>query len=314
MPSNKTAYADMLLHVRKKSCLQWPNFTPNIFHCFGSYSRIGHLETQLSLAIANKTTGEVQEKWAYSPYISISDSAVGPKDLLPIRVNRSVFAEGIESVTGQPHEFQNSEHRQTLIQDAVELMHGLAGHKHRENAHPRRRLLLINLKTTLRWVIRVLNSLYWWTRTTTVSISILGTVLRAGSKAIKIPPTVVYTTSLRTLSLHQSFHQILMASWTIVFVTFGLALPSFLMMKTVFRIRTKPRSGAGIGRWILIAYRASTTHAERTSKRLDAQLNYWAKGAILTSTFAIYYFLRPHSYAVLEPILPEAGPDDYPYV
>ncbi|KAF5375938.1 hypothetical protein D9615_008271 [Tricholomella constricta] len=342
---NRTAYMNKFLYVQRNSCAQMKTLSPTIFMCDRSYRDVGHVETLMKLAISDDATGKFKKEWVYSPYISVSQSALGPKlslsdnkDLDPIPVNREecplddaarnvehdkefidvtwklsfsgrtarklILAETMEHsqsrVLPPPG---TSEHHKVLAQDSIEITDGLVGHKHSENAHPRRRFFLNILQLVLGCVIIVLDVLYWFTRTSTVSISVIGTVLIAGSIAIE---AVVPAFSLRLLLEND------VSDWiSTAFSTLLELVPALLMIKPLLRISIKRRVGTRWARWIPVVYSTPVTHAERTSYRLDARMSYWIKGSILALIFAVYYFFAPHNYPVLPSLLPDPQPGDY---
>ncbi|GLB42812.1 hypothetical protein LshimejAT787_1202610 [Lyophyllum shimeji] len=342
-PFNRTMYNRKFNHVKRTSCGQHETLRPTAFMCDRSYFEVGHVETQMTLAIPNEDPTASKISLAYSPYISVTKSAVGPKDLLPIPVNRedclveeldeplndkteedkeSIDVSWKLSFSGRPYhklfiaeaaevglgrqpseDLGASEHRQTLGQNAVELAHGLAGIKHSEDVHPRRRFFL----SAVQWVLAVaavsLDALYWFTRTTTVGISVPGTLIRMASLVVEQLSPAIAAALLQD-----------MAVWDWISTAFWNLSPlvtEFLMLKVVIGMRTKWGEGPSWRRWIPVVYRTPMTHAERASQRLDAQINYWIKGSIVASLFLIYYFFEPHNYAVLAPLLPAPHPDDY---
>ncbi|KAF8063483.1 hypothetical protein FPV67DRAFT_247135 [Lyophyllum atratum] len=335
-PFDRKLYSKRLGQLRRTSCAQLSKFRPTIFDCDRSYVEVGHAETQMTIAVPNESS---KASWAYSPYISLSKSAVGPKDLIPIPVNREecplvddvisssrddeasikvswklsfsgrsfrklIAAEMVEAnIAPSSDGLTRSEHYQALEQDAAELTLGLGGHRHGENAHPRRRLFIIGLQTVLACAVLLLDSLYWFTRTSTVAITIPGTLLRVGSMAVEnVSPTI----SVALLENITALDWISTVLWKT-----PMLIPELLMIKGVFHLKIRKRAGAWWTRWIPVVYRTPATHEERASRRLDAQTSSWVKGCVLTSLFATFYFLAPHNYAVLPPLLPEPSPNDY---
>ncbi|KAH0580386.1 hypothetical protein H2248_001887 [Termitomyces sp. 'cryptogamus'] len=330
---DRRAYLEKHRILKQISCKQQAILFPSIHDCDRSYANAGHVETAITLKRADKKgINDV----VYSPYISFSKS-VGPKDLLPIPVHRQIcsttedtiqataddretvdvswklsfsgwsfpklaFLEEMEKLDRQTRfDMETSDHHLALAHDKVELTDGFYGYKHRQDSHPRRRSLLLFLQLVLSILLVCSDSFYWFTRTTSVGISTLGTLLFAGSKFITIVVPDFVTASLHNEGVFE---------WlgTLFSITISL-FPVVFMVKTVFHLTSSRLERSLWSRWV--PHRMSLTHAERASQRIEDQMSLWFKGSIIIGVFVIYYAFSPHSYPVIPAILPAALSDDY---
>ncbi|KAG6833303.1 hypothetical protein H0H87_008935 [Tephrocybe sp. NHM501043] len=331
---DRRAYMGKHRTLKYNSCQQRSTLFPTFHECDRSYIHVGHVETAISL---NTTDEKGVNDIVYSPYISLSRSA-GPKDLLPIPIHRDAcstaedslrasgddqesvdvtwnlafsglsflkFAmlEQTEKLQGQTKfDMESSDHHKVLAHDDIEITDAIWGYKHHESLHLGRRYILSAFKLAFAVLVDVFNAVYWYTRTTTVSISMLGSFLLVGAKVItafapKIAEGLVHNESA--------------AAWltTLIDIAFSL-IPVYLMVRALFRFtRTSlPTSTTTSKQWIP---RRVPTHAERASQRVEDRMSYWTKCAIILLIFAIYYFFSPHYYSVIPAILPDPQPDDY---
>ncbi|KAG5725148.1 hypothetical protein E4T56_gene10227 [Termitomyces sp. T112] len=338
---DETALFDRKAYIAKQRMLNFISckeeqaiLYPSILDCNRSYVNAGHVEAAITLERAdNKGIKDV----VYSPFISTS-TFVGPKDLLPIPVHRQICSTtqdsiqaaaddreavdvswklsfyggsfrrvyGLEMIEALHREtkfdMEASDHDLMYVHDNVEFRDGLYGYKHRQDIHPRRRLLLIFLRFVFSTSVECFDSFYWFTRTTTVGISTLGTLLFAGYKLPEI-----YVVDVIPASLHNEG----IFDWLgTLFSVARYLFPVVFMIKTVLHLSV-PHSGRPLwSRWI--PHRVPLTHAERASQRIENRMSSWSKGCIIIGAFVIYYAFSPHSYAVIPAILP-AAPDVYDY-
>ncbi|KAF7344401.1 hypothetical protein MSAN_01921300 [Mycena sanguinolenta] len=313
--------------------------------CSRTYPTHGNWETRLELQFLDTETGEPSTQWAYAPYLDAAASA-GPKDLVPIPVSRENCLEFENMSSTDPEEFidinwrlsysgrtpakhfgsklildlppkrvsyTESDYNKVTRHDAAELLseYGLAGHRFYEDAHPRRRLIIAVLLYILSPVSCLLNVSYWYTRTSTVSISVSGTTFLAIHWILWVLAVVANAFEMQE-STDFSIEEWLVWLWLNVWAIGTRSLLAFLMLKTVARL-TFSRKKA---RWIPTVGRAKPTHMERTSQRLDSRTNWRIKVGMCVSLNAInyasskYYSFTPLSYHVLAPHHPPPGPLD----
>ncbi|KAJ7619340.1 hypothetical protein FB45DRAFT_1095418 [Roridomyces roridus] len=176
--------------------------TEDLEQCARTYVSHGNWETRLALQVAD---GEPE--YAYAPYMGYAAAAAGPKDLVQIPVSREIcdydhmaskkdpgfmdvnwqlsysgrsplkFFAADQIVQTNRVSFNETECKTVKAQESAELWNGLVGHRYYEDAHPRRRLFLISLLYILSSVDGMLTSSYWYTRTSTVGISVSGALL-----------------------------------------------------------------------------------------------------------------------------------------
>lgn len=336
---NRKAYVKAQKNLMGKACAQGiSGVYPNRYSCQRNYFVNGHWETLLKVAIRNESTGKVQTEWAYAPYISVSRSPPGPKDLFQIPVNRencSTILKPAEtnktlSNVAPEQDFVNvtwkisysgrtpgkhivsdvlsykfDDHNQTerdriLGQDVAELTHGLYGHRFSEDAHPRRRAVLYTIEFALSTSVLILDIRYWYTRTSTVSISILGTALISGSELFVKLGSFLVNEKRKGFSIFGFISSLVLTMFT------SLVLP-LLMIQAILRIEFRKWKGT---MWIPIMQRAGATHRERASERLEAATSWRAKAGLFLSIAAMYYVFTPHEAYIIPSLLPDLDHTD----
>ncbi|KAF9466790.1 hypothetical protein BDZ94DRAFT_1319290 [Collybia nuda] len=336
---NRKAYLKAHRQLRKTSCGQSVlGVQPSRYMCDPTYRVNGHWGTQLKIETLNENTNKPQIEWAYAPFMSTTKRPLGPKDILPVPVYREKCFEYLNgtqqgSFTGESQQesmdviwkvsysgrtplkhgalewsdlifskkmnMSESEYNQALKQDTAELYSGIAGHLFEEGMQPRRRAILNGIGTILSLVIMILDTRYWYTRTSTVSISILGGSLRASTYIIDSIGEAIKHGKENNLSV------IGWISWCLYFGVISLTLP-LLIIKVIARIEF----GWWGTLWIPTVQIAHATHRERASERLEAKVSLRLKIALLSSIATIYYFLAPHDYHIITSLLPPPSPGD----
>ncbi|KAJ6562522.1 hypothetical protein B0H19DRAFT_1248232 [Mycena capillaripes] len=300
------------------------------------YRTYGNWETRLELQIPDPNTGELLTEWAYAPYIGVGNdggSSAGPKDIVPLPVTRENCTE-FENMSSIDPEFVNidwqlsysgrspkkfvaadmgltsdrvphneSDYKKALAHDAAELHNGLFGHRFYEDAHPRRRLTITLLLSVLYIVWVILDMSYWYTRTSTVSISVLGTVLLATSKILSACNNVASLVE-GPESEFQSSNSLELLWLTALALTTGFPMPLF-MLKTVTRVAVSRDNS----RWFPSIRRISPTHRERASQRLDSRTNWRIKAGVCVLLAAINYLFL-WNYNVLAALHPPPSSTD----
>ncbi|KAJ7119607.1 hypothetical protein C8R44DRAFT_982298 [Mycena epipterygia] len=197
-----------------------------------------------------------------------------------------------------------SDYKKANAHDAAELTNGLFGHRFYNDAHPRRRLGIGLLTSILSFVLIVLDMGYWYTRTSTVSISLSGTVLIALSAMITGLSQIA--NSAETQKLNNLTSQWLQWLWLIIVnLIINFSLPWF-MLKAVTRLEFSRNNS----NWFPSVRRIGPTHKERNSQRLDSRTTWGVKAGVCISLIAIYYLFSPDEYHVISAHRPALGPSD----
>ncbi|KAJ6592108.1 hypothetical protein DFH09DRAFT_1306022 [Mycena vulgaris] len=87
---NRTAFLEMHEMLRRSSCGQLQDRGhPMLSRCRRWYLRNANYETLVQLAVPDsKAEGGFREESAYAPYMDVLASAVGPKDVIPVPIDR----------------------------------------------------------------------------------------------------------------------------------------------------------------------------------------------------------------------------------
>ncbi|KAJ6558139.1 hypothetical protein B0H19DRAFT_1150066 [Mycena capillaripes] len=332
---NRKAFNKEHKKLKSVSCGQGRNTIPDHNLCRRTYMENGNWETQLKLQIPDEN-GEPRTEWAYAPYMGHGGFSAGPKDIIPIPVTRGKCAkfedpsatdpEFIDvdweiSYSGRtPGKFVTSElfaitervghhesdHKKAKAHDKAELWNGVYGHQFYEDAHPRRRLIISILASTVSFVLAVLDLGYWYTRTSTVSISVSGTVLIALSAIIAAFTHIANTAETDKMAI--SFSQWLPWVWLILMTLVTRFSLPLLMLKTVTRLEFSQKDSS----WVPSVRLVGPSHKERNSQRLDSRTSWGLQAGVCFSLAVIYYLFSPDDYHVLSANLPQASPDDHP--
>jgi hypothetical protein len=119
-------------------------------------------------------------------------------------------------------------------------------------------------------VVLILDIRYWFTRRSTVSISILGTALMSGSELFVKLGSFLVKQNLQGSSVPQFIASLLLS------ISTSLVLP-LLMIKTILHIELHWWNETT---WIPIMQRLGATHRERASERLEASTSWRTKAAV----------------------------------
>ena len=167
------------------------------------------------------------------------------------------------------------------------LLDGVVGNRFSKDVHPRRRAFLhamryvylahvqsrslkVSYRLVLAIVVLFLDIRYWYTRTSTVSISILGTALLSGSDLFNKLGLFVIEQKMKEFSVLGFTSSLLLIMFT------SLVLP-LLMIKAILRIEFRWWKGIT---WVPIMQKAGATHRERASERLEAATSWRVKAGV----------------------------------
>ncbi|KAJ7302358.1 hypothetical protein DFH08DRAFT_74267 [Mycena albidolilacea] len=330
---NRKAYNRKHKKLKAVSCGQGHNSKPDHSLCSRTYLENGNFETRLELQIPDEQTGDLRTEWAYAPYIGSSGFSAGPKDVIPIPMTRQKCAESEDPSATDPDSIDihwqlsysgrspgkfvsaelwsfpkrvphhDSEYKKAKEHDSAEVWNGFHGHRFYEDAHPRRRLIIWILSAISSFILGALDLGYWYTRTSTVFISVSGTVLVALSGII-----AAVTHIANTVETEKSDFSTWSWLWLIVFtVATKFSLP-FLMLKTVTRVEFSLNESTSIPSVRLVG----PNHRERNSQRLDSRTSWGVKAGVCISLIGIFYLFSPDEYHILSAHLPAPSPDDLP--
>ncbi|KAJ7910143.1 hypothetical protein B0H13DRAFT_2013124 [Mycena leptocephala] len=284
---NRELYNKEHNRLRSTSCGQRDYNMTILALCNRSYFANGNWETRLELQTKDENTGESQTEWAYAPYMGHAPSAAGPKDIVAVPVTRENCTQLENSTSTDPDSIEIDWQLSYSGRSPLKFFNGLVGHRFYEDAHPRRRVFLDSSIAFLYLIQGLLDTSYWYTRTSTLSISVSGTVFLVLSRIL-----FILTSASK--------------AWEKVKVE-----PLF-MLKTVTRLAFSRRKT----RWMVSLRRVSPTHAERTSQRLDLRTSWAVKACICLSLAAIdyisfnYYSFSPFDHLILAANHPPGGPND----
>jgi hypothetical protein len=157
---------------------------------------------------------------------------------------------------------------------------GMVGHRFYDDSHPRRRValaimrlvllissLLVAHGVTCSSILDVINFFinghYWYTRTSTFSISISGTMLLVLANFADVGIQTLMTVHE---NMTTGFGTNMFVSFPVVLIAVITLLPHFAMFKAVMRLECVVDSG-----WFPRLRRVPANHKERASERLDGR-------------------------------------------
>ncbi|KAK7443476.1 hypothetical protein VKT23_015650 [Stygiomarasmius scandens] len=292
---------------------------PNYKLCDRTYLETGGLETKLQLEIKD-ANGETHAEWAYVPFLTTFPYASGPMDLIPVPVDRenctgetildanstSIFnhtadsmditwhisfsgrspaKDTIGNVFASPYALNHSQsdYDKVNAQDTVEIWNGLRG-VIKPGAHPRRRMVLSTVGFTANLLNFFLVSVYWYTRNSTIYISIPGIYLLVTSELCALVGIIQSRDEEKILF--------------IVILALIAGPPVLFQLRTALRIELVWKG------WIPTLTRTRSSHLERASRRLDATSGN-VRLALLSILFIFFYFVPSKHQTLISPLNPE---------
>ncbi|KAK7039640.1 hypothetical protein R3P38DRAFT_3181414 [Favolaschia claudopus] len=341
--------------------------TPELKLCKRQYQYNGHWETRFELRVPVSSegsentvmgNGKTRTEWAYAPYLSHTPTSAGAKDLVAVPVSREnctffadtpslpvsesidihwrlsytgrsplklVFGDALKKTT-RVH-YNASDFKKATAHASAEMMNSIAGHQFYENSHPRRRFVIGLLRECLSPAVDLLSTGYWYTRTTTVSLSISGTSFHIVNKLLftllskQIEQKKELAESSKT-KLDSDLHWVLDWVWDVVGMMMSLAVP-FFMLKTIARLAFSfgfEKSNFPL-KWLPFSVRRlNATHMERADNRLDLRTSWRVKIGFCTTLIAFnyisihYYHTAPFEYLLLSPTHPPPAEGDTTHV
>ncbi|KDR66890.1 hypothetical protein GALMADRAFT_232295 [Galerina marginata CBS 339.88] len=299
--------------------------------CNRSFPSHGNQEVSIQLTKESDGGAEVPE-WAYAPYLSVSEGNAGPLDLVKVPVNReecpdedmatshSIADKEFVDVTwnvvfiGRTPEklrladfvlmsnltfnMSDTEYQQHMYQSAVETANSLVGHSFTETYHPRRAAALSLVGTLFDLAQGILNFFYWYSRMSTVGISITGTALVAGGYLLDF--IVQAVEFFHYIPYSQIFSKLIF--WVAFQAVFQIT--PVLMLKTVTHAEFYWWKS-----WIPAVHFSQASHSERASQRLESQISRLFQISIFLTLGCLFYFLDSQHYYFIHPIGPSPPTD-----
>ncbi|KAJ7256515.1 hypothetical protein B0H12DRAFT_1112424 [Mycena haematopus] len=310
------AYKAMRDEIKMNSCGQeFPSLKPNLRWCHRTYKSIGNFETLLELEVP--TESGVETQWAYAPYLDTKEHAAGPLDIIPLPVSRESCAPtppatGSDSIDISWHiafagrtpakqilgdnfvSPQLVDHRATELkklsqQDDAELWNGAFGHRFHDDAHPRRRISIQLVSGGCLAVYGLLLVYYWWTRVSTVGISVSAVTFSA--LGFLLGP-IVDTFPNDDPSL-------------VIILPMTVVVP-YLMCKCIMRAEFRWKG------WLFLPRLLPATHRERASQRIDNRTSWQTKLGLFAALVAVYQLTTPEKIYLIPTTVPAPTPEEYP--
>ncbi|KAJ3520164.1 hypothetical protein NMY22_g12871 [Coprinellus aureogranulatus] len=286
--------------------------------CHRTFNERANAETKIELEIPDYETGEKHKQYAYAPFMDTSPRAWGPLDLVAMPVNREhcekadttpktlrvkwklAFSSSspgrlvLANVVGfmAKYNMTDTEFNKAKAQHNAQNLQRLHGHQFSKDSWAGLSALLIGLHGVLAIIILGLTLLYWYTRTSTVGISILRctilVVVNIVSFAIDMVPSLS-DPDISYIALALEF------LWNV-----GIGgTVTWLILRTVLRLEMVDK--------FPFVRRLPPSHEERASSRLEFKERGMVLFSVLVSIFALHLF-GPLSY----PIRRHIGPDPDP--
>ncbi|KIJ47994.1 hypothetical protein M422DRAFT_45483 [Sphaerobolus stellatus SS14] len=296
---------------------------PRWQQCFRrGFKWAGNWENQIKLGIPDGSKDENRTTYVYAPYLYSVPNAHGPNDLVPIPVNREechAAQSGVADTITVPWSISYSgrsaaemflEERftkwKTVDPSATEREKVLAqyqkehrdpifhGHWHNEEYHPRRVLVLESAYRIFFYASWFVGLIYWYTRISTVGISMSGMLLTSSSTLI------VY---MAIIARAYKNKVILDATWE-AFTEGLFLLPStILTLRTVLRLEWRWAYGR-----IPALQRLPPSDKERASERLDTRLSMRNRLLVIFFIIGLYRVFSVKDWEVIPTI--GIPPDD----
>ncbi|KAG6826502.1 hypothetical protein H0H92_015575 [Tricholoma furcatifolium] len=251
---DRTAVFKAHQRLKATSCAQDVLHQPDQYSCKGNYFHNGNWETILQLRVPDESTGEFHKGWAYAPYFYLSRYGFGQKDLLAVPVQRETCTESDPSLSSKA----------VIERDMIDVSWKVTY----IGRSPAKMALLDILEmpqwysfdTTNEDVIyehrtsELKHIYYWHRRTSTVSISIVGTTLIAAANILGTMNTIIPTLASQHYTAAYWISMIFASSLHI------LVLP-LCQLKAVYRIDIN----LSPGHWIPTLRQSEASHLERVS-------------------------------------------------
>ncbi|KAF7322395.1 hypothetical protein HMN09_00017400 [Mycena chlorophos] len=321
---NGTAYRAAQKKLKATACGLGFGFTKPFFTiCDHTYENVGNLETLFELEVSNPSEDESETRWAYAPYLNTKQNSNGPQDLLPIPVTRenctgeaeptpdpesievsldiafaarspakSKWADSMAAASAQAFNHSSTDCEKMNQQRTAELWSGAFGHRFYDDAHPRRRVFLDFTAWFSFTMMYMLYVPYWWGRLTTAGISFSGALLTLASYFFEFS-TVLY----------RAYPDDITSGETLTTAFIAVVLP-LIMLRAIYRVEL------GWNRWYPTLSRSPATHQERRSERLDNEIPWAPKLALVLAMALVYHFGKLREIRVVAEFSPLECPSE----
>ncbi|KAF9073644.1 hypothetical protein BDP27DRAFT_1318635 [Rhodocollybia butyracea] len=225
---------------------------------------------------------------------------------------RTVFNSMNSLITSDEEKFlkAGSDYQKVMLQDKIDQRNSLFGVYREDNAHPRRRLFLNFLSKSLLIITSAFDALYWYTRTTTSFISILGSLLLAVASLIQCVFIVQGRDAWSSYPNKRPYQSFLRISRFLLVVP--ILLQATWMSMVALRIELVWPYGSEhtfLRRIVPAVRRFRPNHRERASERMERSIIRWrSRIAIIASLLIAYHFLLPHTPKIAAQLHPDPDP------
>ncbi|KAJ7138370.1 hypothetical protein C8R44DRAFT_848186 [Mycena epipterygia] len=324
----RDAFLDKHEYLQKVSCGQMrANGVPGPVDrnlCWKKYLRNGNWETMVQLMVPDsEAVGGFREEIAYTPYMDVLRSAAGPKDIVPVPINREPCEPLGEGTVGnrsisdttplQRSHYSESDYTRAQKHDAAEFqgdlfrtarpevvnltnykgLNILQGHRYGEDSHPRRRLALYIVYYVASSLRILLDCEYWVSRKTLAYISVLGALCVAVRDLLQLSPLFYRDALANMITLGIALVLVCRSPQNLVSLGIGIGLAyrnprPFLVLRAISPVELFCDGTRSLPRprWV------PSTHQERASARLDARTDWRLKCAMFTGLLIINYTLQ----------------------
>ncbi|KAJ2929904.1 hypothetical protein H1R20_g7159, partial [Candolleomyces eurysporus] len=274
--------------------------------CGRQFFNRANCETRIELEIPDEKTSTSRKQVAYAPFLSVNSHSWGPLDIIPMPVDREHCPEG--SVPEAPQFMQvtwnlaysgstaeklllaevlgvfntynttDTEFNKFEAQEFVEGIQRLHGHKHSINNRIGRMLIFNIITLILNFIHFSLQFHYWYTRSTTVGISIIGSSLTV----LSFSP--VFALELWKQKAFREGKSLLSSLFILVTAAYWYLLPPSVIARAVLRLE------------------------ERASARLETKGRKWWIIGILVGVFSFYFIDTLRDFPLISRVGPAPDP------
>ncbi|KAJ2932394.1 hypothetical protein H1R20_g4724, partial [Candolleomyces eurysporus] len=241
--------------------------------CSRQFLNRANCEARIELEIPDEKTSTSRKQVAYAPFLFVNSRSWGPLDMIPMPVDREHCPEGSVPETPQfmsvtwnlaysgstaeklpladflgaanTYNTTDTEFNKLKAQQSAETIQRLHGHKHSIDNHIGRVFIFEMIAMILDFIHFNLQFPYWYTRSTTVGISIIGSSLTALSSSLFFALDLWNQKAFREGTPLFSSSSTLVVAVFLHLLTASVILPSHLERASA-RLETKGRK-----RWII---------------------------------------------------------------
>ncbi|KAF5364954.1 hypothetical protein D9758_008110 [Tetrapyrgos nigripes] len=263
---NLEAYNAAHEELKKTSCGVGLVSKPLRQFCKQHYLATGNLETRLELEI--KDAEGAHTEWAYAPYMTVDHSATGPMDHIPVPVDQERCEDAVRSPNVTSLNFNESDSMditwhitfsgRTPVKHLVTSVDFVYSANHSQNRYEK---LDAQDEAELR------SELFF---------SVHFMAFEEFTSPVHIPDD-----GFSCMSYIRAERQLLLRMF--VFLGLPKLVWTYWMLRTVLRIEPV-RKG-----WVSVFKRRRSSHAERTSERLDATISWRVRCWVFCALFLFFY-------------------------